>query len=74
MNISTATPKFRAQRIQNNTQVPTMGCIYTGDTGNSNWVSGVLMQVDGLDATIVDARGKSHMVISTTLRSLQATR
>lgn len=74
MNINTIQPKFKAKRIQNDTQAPILGCIYRGDTGNSNWVSGLLMQVDRDEATLLDIRGKSHTVILSTLRSLQATR
>ena len=74
MNINTVKPKYKSQRISKLTAVPTMGCIYRGDTGNSNWVSGLLIQVDKDEATLVDIRGKSHTVILSTLRSLQATR
>lgn len=74
MKLDTVKPKYKAQRISKLAAVPTMGCIYRGDTGNSNWVSGLLMQVDKDEATLVDARDKSHVVILSTLRSLQATR
>lgn len=74
MKLDTVKPKYKAQRISKLAAVPTMGCIYRGDTGNSNWVSGLLMQVDKDEATLLDIRGKSHVVILSTLRSLQVTR
>lgn len=74
MKLDTVKPKYKAKRTQNLTATPILGCIYRGDTGNSNWVSGLLMQVDKDEATLLDIRGKSHTVILSTLRSLQATR
>jgi hypothetical protein len=74
MRISTLQPKFKAQRILNPVSLPMPGCIYSGDSGNSEWHTGMLVQVDGSDATIVDARGKEHVVILSTLRSIQVTR
>lgn len=75
MNINTITPKFKAQRTVLNTNLlPIPGCIYAGDKGNSEWITGMLVQVDGSDAIIVDARGKEHVVILSTLRSIQVTR
>ena len=53
---------------------PTVGCIYSGDSGNSEWHTGMLIQVDGSDAIICDSRGKNHTVIASTLRSIQVTR
>lgn len=74
MNINTVQAKYKARRTVSKNAVPILGCIYRGDTGNSNWVSGILIQVDKDEATIVDARDKSHTVILSTLLSLQATR
>ena len=74
MNISTTQPKFKAQRVINTMRIPMPGCIYSGDSGNSDWHTGMLVQVDGSDAIIVDARGKEHVVILSTLRSIQVTR
>jgi hypothetical protein len=74
MRISTNQPKFKAQRVINQMRIPMPGCIYSGDSGNSDWHTGMLVQVDGSDATIVDARGKEHVVILSTLRSIQVTR
>lgn len=74
MNISTIKPKFKPQRVTKSMMAPILGIIYYGDTGNANYVSGLLIQVDGSDATLVDARGKSHVVISSTLRSAQVTK
>ena len=74
MNIATNIPKFKSQRILNPVSLPMPGCIYSGDAGNSDWHTGMLVQVDGSDAIIVDARGKEHVVILSTLRSIQVTR
>lgn len=74
MNISTTQPKYKSQRIMNKMRIPMPGCIYSGDSGNSDWHTGMLIQVDGSDATIVDARGKNHVVILSTMRSIQVTR
>ena len=54
--------------------MPMPGCIYAGDSGNSEWHTGILLQVDGDEATIVDARDVKHQVILSTLRSIQVTR
>jgi hypothetical protein len=50
---------------------PLLGCVYRGDTGNSNWVTGILIQVDGSDSVLRDARGKKHVVLTMMLRSVQ---
>jgi hypothetical protein len=55
--------RYKAQAKQAQAIVPTPGCIYSGDSGNSDWHTGMLVQVDGGDAIIVDARGKEHVVI-----------
>ena len=72
-NLYTVKPAFKLQKPIIQTQY-VLGCIYRMDTGNSNWVSGMLLQVDGSDATIIDARGVKHIGITSTLLSLQATR
>ena len=74
MNIATNAPKFKAQRILNPISLPMPGCIYSGDSGNNDYHTGMLVQVDGSDAILVDARGKEHVVILSTLRSIQVTR
>ena len=73
MNITTIKPKFQAKPVEQ-IIVPTLGCIYSGDAGNSEWHTGMLLQVNGDEAIIVDVRGKNHVVIFSTLRSIQVTR
>jgi hypothetical protein len=50
---------------------PLLGCIYRGDTGNSNWVTGILILVDDSDSVLRDARGEEHVVLTMMLRSVQ---
>ena len=72
MNYNTKSPKYKAQALTNNLQTPMVGCIYSGDAGNSDWHTGMLIQINGDEATIVDARKKNRVVILSTLRSIQA--
>ncbi len=75
MNINTITPKFKAQRTVLNTHLlPIPGCIYYLDTGNNNYVCGVLLTVNKDEATVVDSLGTKHTGILSTLRSAQKTR
>jgi hypothetical protein len=71
MNYSSKTPKYRAQPVTNSLQAPMVGCIYSGDAGNSDWHTGMLISVDKNDATIVDIRHQTHVVWAPTMRSLQ---
>ena len=73
MNITTIKPKFKAKSVdQLISYIP--GCIYKGDAGNSEWYTGILLQVDGEDAILKDIRGINRVVILSTLRSIQVTR
>jgi hypothetical protein len=45
-----------------------IGVVYWGDTGNGNMVCGILVRYETKDAILVDARGKEHIVIKSTLR------
>ena len=74
MKLDTVKPKYKKPFAIKYSSGPIPGCVYRGDTGNSNWVSGILIQVDGDEAVLVDARDIKHTVILSTLRSLQATR
>ncbi len=57
--------------IQPITPVPQVGVVYWGDTGNANYIAGILVGYEDGDAILVDARGKEHRVIKSTLRSAQ---
>jgi hypothetical protein len=48
-----------------------IGVVYWGDTGNANYIAGILVGYEDGDAILVDARGKEHRVIQSTLRSAQ---
>jgi hypothetical protein len=48
-----------------------IGVVYWGDTGNANYMAGILVGYEDGDAILVDARGKEHRVIKSTLRSAQ---
>lgn len=61
--------KYQGNKVKQS--APQIGCIYRGDTGNNNWVTGVLIQVNGSDSVLVDARGKGHIVLTMMLRSAQ---
>ena len=54
-------------------RTPTLqiGIVYWGDTGNSNWVRGLLISKNDGWAIIKDAGGNEHRVIESTLRSAQ---
>jgi hypothetical protein len=73
MNITTIKPKFKAKPVEQIIN-PTLGCIYSGDAGNSEWHTGMLIQLDGDDAILRDIRGINRVVIPSTLRSVQVTR
>ena len=73
MNIATTQPQFKAQRVTQNMVAPMVGCIYSGDAGNSEWHTGMLVQVDGDEAIICDVRLQDWRVILSTIRSIQAT-
>ena len=45
-----------------------IGVVYWGDTGNGNMICGMLVRYEAKDAILVDARGKEHIAISSTLR------
>jgi len=63
--------RYKGQGSTKQTYEPILGCIYRGDTGNNNWVIGMLVTIDGSDAYLVDARGKKHVVLTMMLRSMQ---
>jgi hypothetical protein len=63
--------KSQATIVQAISLIP--GCVYTGDSGNSDWHTGLLLRHDKDYAIIADARGKEHVVILSTLRSSQVT-
>jgi hypothetical protein len=48
-----------------------IGVVYWGDTGNANYIAGILVGYEDGDAILVDARGKEYRVIQSTLRSAQ---
>ena len=48
-----------------------IGVVYWGDTGNANYIAGILVGYEDGDAILVDARGKEHRAIKSTLRSAQ---
>lgn len=48
-----------------------IGVVYWGDTGNANYIAGILVGYEDGDAILVDARGKEHRVIQSTLKSAQ---
>lgn len=54
-------------------KTPTLqiGVVYWGDTGNGNFVCGLLLSYEDGWAIIKDARGIEHRVIKSTLRSAQ---
>lgn len=62
--------KTKAKHTQPNGPIP--GCIYSGDAGNSEWHTGILLIYDEDYSTIRDARGIERVVISSTLRSSQS--
>jgi len=45
-----------------------IGVVYWGDTGNANMIVGMLVRYEAKDAILVDARGKEHIAIKSTLR------
>jgi len=57
--------------IQPTTPTLQIGVVYWGDTGNANYIAGILVGYEEGDAILVDARGKEHRVIQSTLRSAQ---
>lgn len=63
--------KSQAKPVQARSPIP--GCVYTGDSGNSDWHTGLLVRYDKDYSIIADARGKEHVVISSTLRNIQVT-
>ena len=48
-----------------------IGVVYWGDTGNGNYTAGILVGYEDGYAILVDARGKEHHAIKSTLRSAQ---
>ena len=72
MNI-TKKSKYKNQPAVEQNIVPTPGCVYTGDAGNSEWFTGMLLRYDEDYSIIRDARGMERVVISSTLRSSQVT-
>lgn len=46
-----------------------IGVVYWGDTGSGNMVCGMLVGYEDGMSVISDARGKEHLVITSTLRS-----
>jgi hypothetical protein len=48
-----------------------IGVVYWGDTGNANYIAGILVGYEDGDAILVDARGKEHRAIKSTLKSAQ---
>jgi hypothetical protein len=48
-----------------------IGVVYWGDTGNGNYMVGMLVGYEDGDAILVDARDKEHRVIPSTLKSAQ---
>jgi hypothetical protein len=50
---------------------PLVGCVYQGKTTSNNKVIGVLMECGEANSTIKDKHGKSHVVLSNTLLSIQ---
>jgi len=71
MNI-TKKSKYKSQPAVEQNIIPTPGCVYTGDAGNSEWFTGLLLRHDEDYSIICDARGIERVVISSTLRSMQA--
>ena len=69
MNFNTTIPRYKIQPNTNKVQSPMVGWTYSGDSGNSEWHTGMLIQIDGDEATLVDARGKKHVIILSTLRN-----
>jgi len=65
--------RYKTQAKQAQAIVPTPGCVYTGDAGNSEWFTGMLLRYDEDYSIIRDARGIERVVISSTLRSSQVT-
>jgi len=63
--------RYKSKGVKVKPGAPIPGCIYRGDTGNNNWVIGILVRVDDDDAIIMDARGKEHVVLTMMLRSMQ---
>ena len=66
--------RYKAQAKRAQAIIPTPGCVYTGDAGNSEWFTGLLLRHDKDFSIIRDARGIERVVISSTLRSSQVTK
>ena len=73
MNLRTKYAKWRNTLNATQPTTPTLqiGVVYWGDTGNGNFVCGLLLSYEDGWAIIKDARGKEHRVIESTLRSAQ---
>lgn len=60
------------KKVTNSTKpvTPTLqiGVVYWGDTGNANMIVGMLVRYEAQNAILVDARGKEHIAIKSTLR------
>lgn len=65
------TYKIQPTQLQASSPIP--GCVYTGDSGNSDWHTGILVSHDKDYSIILDVRGIERKIISSTLRSMQAT-
>jgi len=73
MKYKTKFSKWLQTIVTNQPITPTLqiGVVYWGDTGNGNFVCGVLLSYEDGWAILKDARGKEHRVIESTLKSAQ---